>query len=540
MTVSPDLTDLAHMDRTWSVPSLRPTLIYSPLHYRRFRLLLTLYRVIPPWERQKQTQLYVDSHRPRSVVSDRGDALNVSRIMATSYRHIAQSKEAPPARLTGEALPFELCVAIFSHAIVSSENLSEGTEACKPPWRFLLLSRAFRAALEPVVYRRVSLVSTVALERFAHTLTERPDLSRKVKSLWIAPNSLESDFITALKPPPDGINSLPKQINLPIIHIKAILRACRSLRHLALDGCLCTLKASSLFGSNCQPVSVTSINPYSFLGGFSAPMFRKVKRLEVCDTSLASEEVEQIRTIPDLRHFIWTSPRDYSDSKRDVAALFRIVAPTLRSSSHLQLAVSGAHEANAELPVKPHQHRRLVSATVRTAQNRSAELGAHLKLAVAQPEQTSDAEASGDLAGLSESLSAMSLFQTPASRPYVDSSAHTTCVEHLGTGVLLKTERFPASNQGIVDEWEELRDLICGSGGLGLEEARQAARRNAKASASRERSLKEEHESKAPVSRSEHAEENDAQEQPLEPGRALRRLWIEWCSRVEDGSLEVN
>jgi hypothetical protein len=43
------------------------------------------------------------------------------------------------------------------------------------------------------------------LDRFARTLKERPDLNRKVKSLWIAPNSLESDFITTLKPAGEAI-----------------------------------------------------------------------------------------------------------------------------------------------------------------------------------------------------------------------------------------------------------------------------------------------------------------------------------------------
>jgi hypothetical protein len=96
---------------------------------------------------------------------------------------------------------------------------------------------------------------------------------------------------------PDGINSLPSHLNEPLTHIRQILRACRAIRHVALDGCLCSTKAASSFGSNCQPLSLISINPYSFLGGFSAPMFRKLRRLEMCDTSMASEEVEQIRNL---------------------------------------------------------------------------------------------------------------------------------------------------------------------------------------------------------------------------------------------------
>lgn len=118
-----------------------------------------------------------------------------------------------------QMLPFETIVAILSFValapppLVEQPRQQQATRRGKgvktgsaapaspsPPWSILLLSKSLRAALEPVLYSRVSLTSTAALDRFARTLKERPDLNRKVKSLWIAPNSLESDFITTLKP----------------------------------------------------------------------------------------------------------------------------------------------------------------------------------------------------------------------------------------------------------------------------------------------------------------------------------------------------
>lgn len=214
-------------------------------------------------------------------------------------------------------LPFEILVTIFAQVLAappdlfkdqahdwtssqasSSRDRIRGKTSESASWSLLLLSRSLRAALESQYYSRVSLTSTQSLKHFARTLKERPDLCRKVKALWIAPISVESDFIFALKPPAEGITALPSQSSQPLTDIRQILRSCRSLRHAALDGCLCTLKASTSFGSNCQPLSLVSVNPYSFLGGFSAPMFRKVRRLEMCDTSLASEEVEQVRSMP--------------------------------------------------------------------------------------------------------------------------------------------------------------------------------------------------------------------------------------------------
>lgn len=230
-----------------------------------------------------------------------------------------------------QQIPFEILVSIFAHAILDPPALhpqplptpdplspppstskdkgkskSKSKAAVKaaasdnplPSWSLLTLSKAFKSSLEPHFYSRVSLTTTASLDSFAKTLKARPDLTRKVKALWIAPISIESDFILALKPPAEGITSVPSQINQPLNDIRQILRSCRSLRHVALDGCLCTFKASNSFGSNCQPISLISINPYSFLGGFSTPMFRKLRRLEMCDTSLASEEVEQVRTLP--------------------------------------------------------------------------------------------------------------------------------------------------------------------------------------------------------------------------------------------------
>lgn len=85
----------------------------------------------------------------------------------------------------------------------------------------------------------------------------------------------------------------------------------------------------------------------------------------------------------------------------------------------------------------------------------------------------------------------------------------------------------------LIDEWEALRDIICpGGGGASLsfriDEASRAANR---ARGKRDGSAAEE------------AAGDDDDDAPtpavIEPGMALRRLWVEWCRRVEDGSLEV-
>ncbi|PWN27514.1 hypothetical protein BDZ90DRAFT_232484 [Jaminaea rosea] len=474
---------------------------------------------------------------------------------------VAAASSTPPSA----RLPFEIVASILTFAILAPPDLHEREdELDRPPRRrppaysHLLISSTLRKALEPIYYSRVTLTSTNALASFASTLKSRPDLNRKVKSLWIAPSSLSSDFITTLKPPSDGINSLPATIAQPITHIKAILRACRSLRHLALDGCLCTLKASTLFGSNCQPLSVTSINPYSFLGGFSAPMFKKVRRLELCDTSLASDEVEQVRTLPELGEFVWTSPREYGDAKRDVTALWRIVAPGSgqfsRPSTTLQAAVEAGGEegeqrgegSSSPLPVKPHAPRHLRSVTIRSGQTRCAQLATALKLAIADPAlQHHQHHASTDelASSLSSSLASLSLGgRGGVSAPYVDSSAHTTRIEHPGTGVEMCTARIEGDavagqddddggGAGLIDEWEALRDIICpGGGGASLSFRIDEANRG---TARRKREKLQ-----GPAT-SDEDEDEGRSESVIDPGMALRRLWVEWCTRVEDGSLEV-
>lgn len=165
---------------------------------------------------------------------------------AASQRNTAAlGTSKPPSRAStpantlpsaAERLPFEVLVTIFAFRIRQPPALwdysapappkpapkpkgkgkTKGKDAPVKPriplparqWELLLLSKSFRRALEPVFYSMVSLTSTAALAHFDRTLKERPDLHRKVKSLWIAPNSLESDFITALKPPAGECGSL--------------------------------------------------------------------------------------------------------------------------------------------------------------------------------------------------------------------------------------------------------------------------------------------------------------------------------------------
>lgn len=488
-------------------------------------------------------------------------------------------------------LPFEILVEIFVFAILAvpdrlgskesggKSSSSNTKRSSSPPWKLLLLSKSFKQALEPQHYSRVSLVDTTSLAHFASTLKARPDLTRKVKSLWIAPTSLDSDFITALKPPTDGITALPSNVSQPLSHIRAILRACRSLRHLALDGCLCTLKATNSFGTNCQPLSLVSINPYSFLGGFGSPMFRKVRRLEVCDTSLASEEVEGVRSMPDLCHFIWTSPREYSDSKRDVSAFFRIVQPSILSPSTLQLSLSSslspvngslsssaasfsahrddrgyplrssstdsmASSSSSLLPIKPFQPRHLKTVEIRTGQTRAAELATYLarqvEVTAARLKEHSHWSPE-DLAGSFSSMTfeaTNSRFPSSSAVPiYIDSSAHTSTLTHPGTGVEMKTR--PLVDEDVIDEWECLRDLICGTGQRAVFEETVKRRRREREKEKEKSGTKGSIEDEEQGDDDDEPQEEETAEQELDPGMALRRLWIEWCQNVESGALEV-
>ena len=140
---------------------------------------------------------------------------------------------------------------------------------------------------------------------------------------------MHSDLLPALSPP-DTVMS--RSVNLRekvYAFTKFILRACRKVDYLSLSGGLCTPDAAFSYGTACQPKRLMCVNPHSFVGAFSAPMFNKVKELHLVDTSLAVEDGDQISKMQNLRHFIWSSPKEHTDPAEETTRIHRLVLQSL-------------------------------------------------------------------------------------------------------------------------------------------------------------------------------------------------------------------
>ena len=184
------------------------------------------------------------------------------------------------------SLPIDIVILILAHHARLSSQCAVTS---------LLVSPSLTPALEDSVYATVSLFSIAGLTCFHALLKQRPDLGRRVRSLWIAPCRLSSDLIPALAPPNASATTEALQSKVQSLS-RAILRACRRLQHLALDGGFITPQAATGLGTACKPKTLLCVNPHSFLGHYSAPIFRTtVRRLEVVDQTLACEEVDEIR-----------------------------------------------------------------------------------------------------------------------------------------------------------------------------------------------------------------------------------------------------
>lgn len=191
----------------------------------------------------------------------------------------------------------------------------------------LLISKEFNPTVESGTYDCVSLCSVRAMEAFLKLTKKHSRIARKVTSLWIAPVHSDSDLITVLAPPTSDSSFEQRQRRVQAI-AREILRSCRRLRHLALDGGFVTPQSATAFGTASKPQTLLCVNPHSFLGNFSAPIFRStIQRLEVVDTTLAVEEIDEIRQMNGLRKFFWTNPRAKADVTRDVSVLLRILSP---------------------------------------------------------------------------------------------------------------------------------------------------------------------------------------------------------------------
>jgi hypothetical protein len=185
-----------------------------------------------------------------------------------------------------QTLPIDIILNILSHYALISPKCALKT---------LLISHSISPYMEEAVYSTIPLFSITGLTSFSVLLKQRPELGRRVKSLWIAPCRLNSDLITALAPPNASANSEALQNKVQSL-ARNVLRSCRRLQHLALDGGFITPQAAAGFGTACKPKTLLCVNPHSFLGHFSAPIFRTtVRRLEIVDQTLACEEVDEIR-----------------------------------------------------------------------------------------------------------------------------------------------------------------------------------------------------------------------------------------------------
>ncbi|KAL4400409.1 hypothetical protein ACI68E_003326 [Malassezia pachydermatis] len=233
--------------------------------------------------------------------------------ISASHTPTASSSRAP----TGYYIPSEILQKIFSYALY----LDQVTAV-----RLLQLNHVWRQVLQTSAYTRVELCSASALENFASLVRARPEVARAVRRLWIGPTHARSDFLSILSLPMPGDSAyLEKQREQVYNDTRFVLRACRRLEDIALSGSLVAADIVQSYGTACQPRCITSINPHSFISAFDAPMFRRVQELRVCDVNLSHSEVDAIRRMPVLQHFVHTTPKDYGDCSRDAHVLRKVV-----------------------------------------------------------------------------------------------------------------------------------------------------------------------------------------------------------------------
>ncbi|WFC95841.1 hypothetical protein MBRA1_002495 [Malassezia brasiliensis] len=226
--------------------------------------------------------------------------------------------EAVPAALQRTPLPFEVLMGILHEAFL----LDQGMAA-----RLLALNSGIRKALHPIVYTRVELYTSSALGSFAQLVRAHPDVARTVRAVWIGPRTARSDLLSILSVPLPGDSAYLDQLREEVYaNTRLVLRACRRLQDVALSGSLVSKAIVHSYGTACQPVRLTSVNPHSFICGFDAPIFRKVESLTICDINLSVTEAEAIRRLPALRTLQYTSPKDYGDTTRDVWVLRKLLA----------------------------------------------------------------------------------------------------------------------------------------------------------------------------------------------------------------------
>ncbi|PWY98929.1 hypothetical protein BCV70DRAFT_201145 [Testicularia cyperi] len=271
-----------------------------------------------------------------------GSSRNSARISSNGPSTVSSASTVSKLESLASSLPRELIGEILQFAAETSGGNS------RTKLHLLCLSKHYRDRLAPLVYSTVVLCSSSTIHAFAGLVRSNPKVARFVRRVWIGPDDSQSDLITALSPPAYNeaayITEMREQIHFST---RIILRSCRKLQDVALAGELLSLHAAFTYGSACQPMQLTSINPHSFVGGFSAPIFRKVKILRIVDTNLAFEEADEIRTLSELEWLIWSAPKDYGDITRDTNVLRRLLQ---RPRRHYVLPGSDVDEVGHDTP----------------------------------------------------------------------------------------------------------------------------------------------------------------------------------------------
>ncbi|SJX65032.1 uncharacterized protein SRS1_15858 [Sporisorium reilianum f. sp. reilianum] len=254
-----------------------------------------------------------------SKPSSKRSAAAAKRLVSSSNSAPAVDEAALRLERLASSLPSELITYILEFAAATAtDNVVK--------LRLLCLSKYYHERLSPLLYSTVALCSSASIHSFATLAKTYPKLARYVRRIWIGPDHSSTDLITALSPPAYNeaayITDMRERVHTSV---RTILRLCRKLQDVALAGELLSLHAAHTYGSACQPVRLTSVNPHSFVGGFSAPIFRKVRVLRIVDTNLAFEEADEIRTLAELEWLIWSAPKDYGDITRDSNVLRRLL-----------------------------------------------------------------------------------------------------------------------------------------------------------------------------------------------------------------------
>lgn len=255
---------------------------------------------------------------------------SAAKRLVSSTSNPAADEAAARLRNLASSLPSELITYILEFAAsTATENTAK--------LHLLCVSKYYHERLSPLVFSTIVLCSSSTIHSFAALVKSDAKLARYVRRLWVGPDSSNSDLITALSPPSYNeagyITDMREHVH---VSVRTILRCCRKLQDVALSGELLSLHAAHTYGTACQPVRLTSVNPHSFVGGFSAPIFRKVRVLRIVDTNLAFEEADEIRTLAELEWLIWSAPKDYGDITRDSNVLRRLLQRPRRHYTDLE------------------------------------------------------------------------------------------------------------------------------------------------------------------------------------------------------------